>query len=931
MAWPGDDNPIVGEFFIDNAWVNISSRIRGADKINITRGKRDVQGVMPATMCDFTLNNADGDFTDDNPLSPHFELLPLYMPCRFTMPGAADSYFYTTGYTTEGDYASTADKAALDITGDIDIRAEISPAGWNFPAEDDGSARNAIIASKSGSATEISWLFGINGSGKLFFIFSSTGTGGTGVTSNPVTNAVDRMAVRVTLDVDNGAGNKVTTFYTSDSIDGTWTVNRTVTNAGTTSLFNSAAPVEIGGANGGGGGGFADTYAWSGKIFCVKVLNSIGGTVVADADFRSRSVGDTGWSDGLGNTWAVNGDAYVTTDALRFWGDVENLPQEWDETGNDVFARVHAGDILQRLNTSGTPLESPIYANRIQVDPTGYWTFEDGADATQAGAASRNTVAATVANVRFKADDTLNGSNGSLQFDGALASIKGRSRTTGVTGTASALFFFKFGTLPATTVPMINLGTGGSVATSWTIETDGGSFTIRAFNSDGTSLLSSAILIGSITLTEWISMRLELTTSGGNIAWALAWNEVAQDAILGSSGTIVGAPGRFAGFTVAGHASNTDMYWAHVVLDTDTTDFSSADFIGAANGYIGESFAARFKRLCIANGITPDLDGWEFESELVGRQRTDTLLNVLNDGARVDGGLLLGSRRQGNALTHVTRSRISTAPYSVQLSHDGNSHLAKTPKPIKDSVGVKNDVTVTRPGAGYSRRVITDGRYGTDAIGNVPDAQEVNVLTDEDTESVAGWLALLGTWNEARVPDISVALNRPETLFGSTIAEQILAADVGRWVSLIDMPVHQKPGPLDQIVQGYSEAVDNKTWTIAFNGTPYGPWRVGIIEGLLTPARFVATNTTVDAATSTAVSLTFVTAAGSSRWVTTADVATSPFPLDVLIAGERVTITDITGTTNTQTITVTRSVNGIIKAISGDPQVQLYYVTPFGR
>lgn len=930
MAWPGDDNPIVGEFFIDNAWVDISSNVRGADKVNITRGKRDVQGVMPATMCDFTLNNADGDFTDDNPLSPYFELLPLYMPCRFTMPGSTDGYLYTTGYN-DPNYVSTTDKAALDITGDIDLRAEISPAGWNYSGID-GVTQRAIIASKTGTVgSQVSWVFGIRGNGKIFFLWSASGAGANSTESNPITSPTDRMAVRVTLDVNDGAGNKVITFYTSDSIDGSWTVNRTITSAGTTSVFASTAPLEICSGNGGIGGSFSDTLTWSGKIYCVKVLSGIGGSVVANADFRSRSVGDTSWSDGLGNTWTVNGDAYVTSDAVRFWGEVENLPQEWDETGNDVFTRVHAGDILQRLNTSGTPLRSPIYANRIQVDPTGYWTFEDGADATRASAASRNTPSASVTNVRFKADDTLAGSDGCIQFDGAGAVIRGKTRVDTTTGTTSVLLFFKFGTLPATTVPIIFIGAAGSVAASWRIETDGASFTIRAFNVEGTQLTAVATLIGAVTLTEWISMRLELTTSGANIEWALAWNEVAQDAILGNSGTVAGAPGRFVGWTIVGHASNTDMYLAHVVVDNATTDFSSADFVGAANGYIGESFAARFKRLCIANGITPDLDGWEHESALCGRQRVDTLLNTLNDGAKVDGGLLLGSRRQGNTITYITRERIQTAPYSVQLSHDGSSHLAKTPKPIKDSTGVKNDVTVTRPGGGDSRRVVTDGRYGTNAIGTVPDAQEVNVHTDDDTEPVAGWLASLGTWNEARVPEIAVALNRTETLFGSTIAKQILATDVGRWVSLIDMPVHQKPGPLDQIAQGYSETIDNKTWELKFNGTPYGPWRAGIIEGLLAPARFSATNTTVNAATSTATSLTFVTAAGSSRWVTSADVPSTPFPFDVLIAGERVTITDITGTTNTQTVTVTRSVNGIIKAISGDPQVQLFYVAPFGR
>jgi hypothetical protein len=44
------------------------------------------------------------------------------------------------------------------------------------------------------------------------------------------------------------------------------------------------------------------------------------------------------------------------------------------------------------------------------------------------------------------------------------------------------------------------------------------------------------------------------------------------------------------------------------------------------------------------------------------------------------------------------------------------------------------------------------------------------------------------------------------------------------------------------------------------------------------------------------------------------------FPFDILIGGERMTVTAITGTTLSQTMTVTRSINGVVKThLTGAP------------
>ncbi len=940
MAFPQDATPGTGYLEIDGTYTDITSYIRGEHRIEIGRGRRDIQGDMPPTFCNFTLNNggeaaADrGRFTDDNPLSPYFGLLPMFTKFFWTVPTAADGYLYLTGFDTTN-YASTTDKAALDITGDIDIRIEISPATWNVPIENGA----VVLAAKANNSTpDYSWYFALTAANKLYFSWSPTGasSGGFGVTSGTAIPIQERMAVRVSLDVDNGSGGWTIRYYSADTLAGPWTNFASGASSPTTSIFSSSSILSVG-SDGVGTGLFAGASTYSGKIYGFELYSGIAGTKVAHADFKSQGVGGTSFSDGLGNTWTVQNDAWITSDAVRFWGEIESFPQEWDSTGKDMLCRIHASDLLQRLGTSQTQVQSPIYLNQIQSDPTGYWTFEDGSTATRAGAASRDTASASATSITFQAADDLPGSDGVAQFASGGAFTRGFARNTATTGTASFLMFLKFGTSPGSTVQVFsNVVVGSSTVNWWRIETDGASFSIRAFAADGTSLLNSPITLGTgVSITEWLALRLELTTSGGNIAWAAAWHQVGQSTIWGGSGTIAGTVGRFASFTISGSAANTDMYFAHAVIHTQLTNIGSSEFGAAANGHIGETFSERFRRICEGASITPDLDGWEMDTSRLGRQPIDTPLNILKDGARVDGGILLGSRRQPNAITYITRGRIQQQTSVVTLLHDTSSHLAATPKPVFDSIGVANDVTVTRPGGGFSRRVVTDGKLGTDSIGTVPGGGEYNVETDADTEIVAGWVANIGTAEDKRFPEIKVQLNRSETLLGSTVGQAILAIDAGRYLTIDNLPAGQRPDAVEQLIQGYTETHSNKQWEIVFNGTPYAPWRAGIIEGALEPPRFVAASTTVNDATSSATSLTFVTATDSARWVLAADLATTPFPFDVMIAGERMTITAITGSTNTQTVTVTRSVNGVVKAIAGSPAdstpVQLYRVFTFGR
>lgn len=204
-----------------------------------------------------------------------------------------------------GSYASTTDKAQLDITGDIDLRAYIRPATWTPVATQNIMAKAVVTGNQR------SYYLRLTTTGAIQLLWSTDGTS-PGLLSATSTVAAtpgtgSKLAVRATMDVNDGSGNRVINFYTAPSMDGPWTpLGATVTTAGTTSIFSSTAPLEA------GSGSLGTSDLFVGTIYALEARSGIGGTVVADPDFTLASPARTTFDDNVGNTWTVNGSAYFS-------------------------------------------------------------------------------------------------------------------------------------------------------------------------------------------------------------------------------------------------------------------------------------------------------------------------------------------------------------------------------------------------------------------------------------------------------------------------------------------------------------------------------------------------------------------------------------------------------------------------------------------
>lgn len=195
-----------------------------------------------------------------------------------------------------GDYASTPDSAALSITGDLDIQAQIGADDWTPAANQD------LVAKWVTTGNQRSYVLRLNTSGGLTLVWSPDGTAVlTAASSVPIpgmTDDVTTIWVRATIDVDDGGGNRVINFYTSTD-GGTWTQLGTTVTGGVTSIFDSTAALEIGSSDGG------TTSLFTGDVRKVRVKAGINGTTEFEADFTLLAAGTTSFTESSNNLATV--------------------------------------------------------------------------------------------------------------------------------------------------------------------------------------------------------------------------------------------------------------------------------------------------------------------------------------------------------------------------------------------------------------------------------------------------------------------------------------------------------------------------------------------------------------------------------------------------------------------------------------------------
>lgn len=215
--------------------------------------------------------------------SCHDELISVMGQSGLVLPGTA------------GAFISTPDTADLDIVGDLDIRCEFFSSSVGIQT----------LVGKWGAAQQSYAQTLVPAFAACSLQLSTTGANDVGALMVGGATGLRTGALRTTIDVDDGGGQRIATLYSAPTMDGPWTPLVVQPTAGAIALFPGSASLCVGALNATGANPF------QGRITRAQVRAGIDGAIVANPDMRLLAPGTTSFPDSTGRTWTVNGGSIV--------------------------------------------------------------------------------------------------------------------------------------------------------------------------------------------------------------------------------------------------------------------------------------------------------------------------------------------------------------------------------------------------------------------------------------------------------------------------------------------------------------------------------------------------------------------------------------------------------------------------------------------
>lgn len=628
-------------------------------------------------------------------------------------------------------------------------------------------------------------------------------------------------------------------------------------------------------------------------------------------------------------------DAVMDSLGYRFWGEVPAWPPQWDNTGNDVYVQIQVAGITRRLSQSGAAVLASSMT-RYYTSATGpaslvaYWPCEDAVGSTSLASAVAGDLPMGIRGAPTLASDSSFAGSGPIPvLNGSIWTASIGSSAPNAVGTDNVLRFLMH--IPA--AGDVNGATVAAIFTSGTVThaylqygtVGGGSLQFTGYDVNGNALFQTAVAPLAVTGVP-VRVSVALQTVGTGVEYSIQVLVPGASSALATSGTITSASiGRFTGIAINPDGQLVGTSIGQISVQSVWDDLFNEQY--ALNAWIGESAAARFTRLCTEESIASAITGNTSDGALMGAQTMQTLLDLLQECESADLGQIY-EPRTFFGLAYRTRVDMCNQAPVCALDYS-QAQLAAPLAPTDDDQLIVNDVTVTRTSGSSLEVTQTTGALSTSAppagVGPYPKSYTVNLQSDSQLPAVAGWLLSIGTVDQQRFPAITVDLTRPQVIaaFGT-----VQAADVGDLITIANPPAWMPPELIQQLAVGWTETLNAFMWTVEWNCVPALPYFTGVVGANAvygkagTDGSELYTNIT-SSATSMLVE---TTSTSYPLWTT----ATSDFPFDVIVSGERITVSKITGSSSPQTFTVARSVNGVVKShLAGEP-VSLFYPATTG-
>ncbi len=282
---------------------------------------------------------------------------------RLSLPG--------DGSASGGNRIQTVHNAAFDVlVGDLDLRLDIRMDSFR-----DGPTQfnsEFLISKVDGGPNDRTWSWIKHQAGnQTLTIYDGAGTGFTFSQAEFFPLQLDgrRIWMRATVDLDDGAGNRVCRFYYSETWDGvsaddgsTWVLHETITQAGAIAALDPSpgSNIELGASS-------TNTFPrLRADVFRGQVRNGIEGTIVWDANFQAEAPGTTSFTEdanGLTVDLIQVGDPHVQiTNGLQrvswgWWGRIGRITAGPLET---IFGRFDGADNQFRIARNGPDIRVEI-------------------------------------------------------------------------------------------------------------------------------------------------------------------------------------------------------------------------------------------------------------------------------------------------------------------------------------------------------------------------------------------------------------------------------------------------------------------------------------------------------------------------------------------------------------------------------------------
>lgn len=872
-------NPKV-DISVDGVWTDITDDVRFASGVSISRGRPDWRASLTPSRCSLTIGNEGGVYSQRNPTSPYYGKIGRNTRIRVSDVVAEDAFGRTTSNgwgTSDSGYAWSTAGGASSVYSTGSGVGVISAAAVNTSYETyladvllldttvAVTVKPGVVA--TGAGIDMAVTARRSGTGDFYYGVVRAGTSSTislilqkrvGGVSSIIEVAVDAFS----YDTDTQIRMELVLDHSRLKLRA-WDVDdpTTLTEISETDTDHSL-PFSVG---------------------CRVLLNTSNtNTLPVAIEFSDFECLD-----------------------VRFTGEVAAWPQTWDPSGNKIDAPIEASGLSRRRTKS---LRSAMYRavtnNTWDFDfSTGdllsYWPLEDGSGSTQAASGIGQQPMNMRNTITFASAD---GPGGSLPLPDVNTST---GRLTGTVGTHTVavgggwwvMCVFK-GEGTGSITPLQVEPSGGlpfwqlvitDTTCSWVAKDPDGAIQI-------TAAISTNLLDG-----EWHILYLEAHQETSTQVQAILYiDETGIDTASDTSHTL-GPARRVLTPAPITPSSITSAQLGHISVwsgGTPLTLSSNGVAQQAMNGYSGETAGNRFIRLCGEEGVDYVLVGDPDDTSLMGPQRVAPLVDLLADIEGVDRGMVFEPKSFVGYGYRTCASLYSQSP-SVELDYDLGD-LAPPFEPAEDDQLTVNDVTATRYSGSSAQVTVTEGPLSTqdppDGVGVYDENLSVNAESDGQLADIAGWRAHVGTWDEARYPNITVNPLKD----GFTKAFESVTVDVGDVVSVVNAPPWLPPDEILQMAVGSAEYLDDFQRRITWNGVPAGPWTVPVwgsdsdpTDEADSPDHYDTAGSVLAVAVDSDDTSWKVATTLGPLWTT----SSNDLPFNLQIGGEKVTCTAIANTT----------------------------------